>query len=371
MTQGSNTVRRIQERPAPSGILARIHGAKWNLIAVITAILVSACGSSGSSNNPAAPKPDAFPAAFNAASEVEGIRSLLVSQDGILVREEYFNGGGPDRVGEVWSVTKSVTSALVGIAIEQGHIENVDQTLGDFLVSPEFDELDDSWAEVTVENLLTMTGGHEWVELGGSSEYNVWVNSPDQIDYILSKPVVNPPGTLFDYSDGGAHLVSVVLGQATGMTAHEFARQQLFEPLGIDDSQWIADNRGYNIGGARLRISPRAMLAFGNMYLNGGTSGGRQIVPAGWVATSTRAHVSTGNAVPYGASYGYFWWLGNAAGRDIHFATGYGGQFIVIVPELRMVVVATCYGWFGIDQSNANWSSIMRLIVNDIVAMAE
>ena len=212
-----------------------------------------------------------------------------------------------------------------------------------------------------IENLLTMTGGHEWRELGGSSEFPIWINSPDQIDYVLDKPVVSPPGTRFDYSDGGAHLVSVVLSVATGMSAHDFAERYLFEPLGIGDTWWPVDNRGYNIGGAGLQISPRGMLAFGTLYLNGGNLGNRQ----------TGTHVPTGNTLPYGPRYGYFWWRGNAAGMDFYFATGYGGQFIFVVPESRLVVVATCEWRYAIPQANSHWSGIIDLIVNQILPMME
>lgn len=340
-----------------------LHGRWWNLLAVIAAILVSTCGSSG----PTLPAQDVLAEAFDAAGRIEGMRSLLVSQEGRLVAEGYFNGGGPGRLHDVRSVTKSVTSALVGIAIDQGHIESVDQTLGEFLVGPGFRALDEEWASVTLESLLTMTGGHEWRELGGASEFPIWINSPDQINYVLGKPVVNPPGTRFDYSDGGAHLVSVILSVATGMSAHDFAERYLFDPLGIDSTQWPVDNRGYNIGGAGLRISPRGMLAFGNLYLSNGTFDGQQIVSPDWVTTSTRTHVPTGNALPYGPSYGYFWWRGSAHGTEFYYATGYGGQFILIAPESRLVIVATCEGRYPIPQANSHWSAIMDVMIEEIL----
>jgi CubicO group peptidase (beta-lactamase class C family) len=336
-------------------------------VVVIAAILVSTCGSS----SPTLPAQDLLSRAFETARRIEGMRSLLVSQEGRLVAEEYFNGIGPQRLHDVRSVTKSVTSALVGIAIDQGFIESTDQTLDEFLVGPVLETLDEEWAGVTLESLLTMTGGHEWSELGGSSEFPVWISSPDQINYILSKPVVSPPGTRFDYSDGGAHLVSVILSVATGMSALDFAQRHLFEPLGVDGTQWPVDNRGYNIGGAGLQISPRGMLAFGNLYLNGGTSGGRRIVPSEWVTTSTRTHVSTGNALPYGPGYGYFWWRGSASGTEIYYATGYGGQFILLVPESRLVVVATCEWRYPISQANSHWSAIMNVMVDEILPVME
>jgi CubicO group peptidase (beta-lactamase class C family) len=300
------------------------------------------------------------------AGRIEGIRSFVVAQDGQIVAERYYNGAGPYSVHDVRSASKSVLSALIGIAIQQGFIESVDQTLADYL-DPAIFELDGQWAEVTIEDLLTMSAGHRWRELNGPSEYGEFVAAPDQVAYILSKPVVDPPGTRFNYSDGSAHLLSVVLTEATGMTAAEFAAEHLFQPLAIGSRTWRADNQGYTYGGFGLHISPYDMLTFGTLYLNEGRVGDQQIVPADWVGASTQARVASDDALPYGPGYGYLWWQGGTGAHDFYFATGYGGQFIVNVPGLRLTVVATCLWGYPRSQASQHWFEILDLIVDSVI----
>jgi len=299
------------------------------------------------------------------ARHIEGMKWLLVARNGVLVAEQYFNGQGPDSTHDVRSVTKSVTSALIGIAISQGHIGSVQETLADY-----FGDVTDSFSlqagTITVEDLLTMRAGHDWHEMPGPSEFADWVSAPDQILYVLDKPIVDPPGTRFNYSDGSAHLASVVLTEATGMSASQFAQVYLFAPLGIGARRWAVDNRGYNYGGVALYLTARDMIAFGTLYLDGGWARGRQIVPAHWVTTSTTSHVDTDHAIPYGPGYGYYWWTGRSGGRDFHFANGYGGQFIFVVPAAELVVVAACQWRHMGDRASIHWYDIITLIVQEL-----
>jgi CubicO group peptidase (beta-lactamase class C family) len=297
------------------------------------------------------------------------MKCLLVARNGVLVSEEYFQEeDGPESQHDVRSVTKSLTSALIGIAIEEGFIENVDQTLADFLVGSVVDSLDEAKGQITIRQLLTMTCGLEWFEIGAYSEYNDWITAPDQIEYILNKPMVTTPGMVFNYSDGAAHLVSVILTEATGMNALEFAEQYLFAPLDISGRPWRTDNRGYNLGGVALEITPRDMLKFGTLYLQNGVYEGVQVIPAAWVSASTESHISTNNAVPFGPNYGYYWWIGRAYSHDYYFANGYGGQFLVVVPDWNLVVVATG-NWRGIgrDQAGEQWYNIISVIMNNVL----
>jgi CubicO group peptidase (beta-lactamase class C family) len=264
--------------------------------------------------------------AYAQARQIEGMKCLLVARNGVLVAEEYFReDDGPESLHDVRSVTKSVTSALIGIAIEEGFIENVDQTLADYLIGSVADSIEKEKGQITLRQLLTMSCGLEWFEIGTYSEYSNWITAPDQIEYILNKPMVTTPGTVFNYSDGAAHLVSVILTEATGMNALEFAGLYLFAPLDIS-------------------------------------------IAAEWVSASTQSHISTNNAVPYGPNYGYYWWTGRAYARDYYFANGYGGQFIVVVPGWNLVAVATG-NWRGIgrDQAGAQWYNIISVIMNDVL----
>ena len=219
---------------------------------------------------------------------------------------------------------------------------------------------------INLNHLLSMSCGLDWHELGEYSEFGAWINSPDQIEYILNKPMVHQPGEQFIYSDGAAHLVSVIVSEATGMSTLDFAAETLFDPLGIGQSTLLEDNRGYNIGGAGLSVTPHDMIKFGNLFLNRGVINGRQIINPDWIDLSTSQKITTQISSPYGSDYGYYWWLDQAI--DFYFATGYGGQFIVVVPEYEAVIVATCQ-WSGIGRDNANnqWIDVYELIIFQVI----
>lgn len=304
--------------------------------------------------------------AYTSAQRSHTINSLLVERHGVLVAEGYFRGYVADSLNRVWSVTKSFTSALIGIAIDEGYIESVDQTLADYLGSV-VDELDPEKGAITIRHLLTMSSGLPWIEEGEDSEYTDWVSAPDQVEYILEKPLVYEPGTQFDYSDGSAHLVSVVLSEATGTTALDFARQHLFEPLGFGPTEWWVDNRGYNFGGVGLGIRSRDMIRFGRLYLDGGAFGTSQIIPSEWVGASTQTQISPNLSNPDAWRYGYFWWLGDCGTHDCFWASGYAGQLIVVVPGLELVVVATSPWDGGRLRAMDTWAFAFNLIMSEVL----
>jgi len=304
--------------------------------------------------------------AYALAGQIDGMKSLLVERNGIIVAEYYFNGDDPEDLHDVRSVTKSFSSALIGIAIEKGYIESVDNSLADYLGSV-IENLDEERGAITIRQLLTMSCGLEWSEIGDYSEFNAWVTSPDQINYILAKPFVTTPGTHFNYSDGAAHLISVVLEEASGMSAQEFSYEYLFKPLEIEPRPWLSDNRGYNYGGVGLFVSPRDMIKLGRLYLEKGKYKGEDVIPAEWISTSTQNHIYTNNAVPYGPNYGYFWWVTEVQSHNAYFANGYGGQFIFNVPDLNLVVVATCNWRNTGGQADTHWYNIISIIVNNII----
>jgi len=305
--------------------------------------------------------------AFDIARQNPRMRSIIVSVDEKIVAEEYYNQLYKDYVYNVKSVTKSFTSALIGIAIEKGFIESVDQTLSDY-ISPEVNAYDPAKADISIHQLLTMSYGLEWSQVRDSTEIGIWKSAPNQIKYILEKPMIDPPGQKFNYSDGAPHLLSVILTKATGMKTRDFAQEYLFEPLGIGERHWDTDKQSYNYGGVLLHISPVDMLKFGHLYLNEGQYEGRQIISSDWVRRSGSPHISTDTPAPYGSSYGYLWWIDNIDSHKCYFANGYGGQLIFIMPDLRLVVVTTCnvsslYRYQAIEQ----WISIYTIIIEHIV----
>lgn len=304
-------------------------------------------------------------------SRVEGMRGFLVARNGVIVLEEYFNAIGPDSTMDVRSVTKSFTSALIGIAIARGFIDSTEDTLGKYLVPGVVDQLDPDKAAISIHHLLTMSAGFEWRQGRLGTDFTDWYSSDDHVQFVLDKPLVTAPGTTFAYSDGMAHLLSVVLTEATGMRADEFAAEHLFPFLGIGERTWLRGNRGYNFGGVRLQLSLRDMWRFGELYLNEGLAGIVRVLPRTWIERSTQAQLSTGGYSPFGPAYGYLWWLGEGAPYEFYFANGYGGQFIVVVPATRMVVVTQCQpSGFTRDEADMHWYIILSTVVERVIPAA-
>lgn len=306
--------------------------------------------------------------AFDKMKNVEGALSLIVCRDGVIVAEEYYNYNnyGKDSIKSVLSVTKSFVGLLVGIAIDKGYIESVNDSISKYLAGlvtfP-----DSVKANITIDQLLKMSVGHEWNGTGPASLYSDWTNSADEIQYVIDLPLTSTPGTVFNYSDGASHLLSAIINQTTGKNTMDFAKQYLFDPLGYTRFEWTTDERGIPNGAAGLRIKPGDMVKFGNLILSNGKYNGSQIVSETWINTMTTTKISTNNNVIYGPEYGYQIWLGTSGGRKHIMAMGWGGQFIFIVPDKNLVVTATCWH-SGLDwpEAGEHWTSIVNIIVNDI-----
>ena len=288
--------------------------------------------------------------------ELPHVRSVLIVRHGYLVFEAYAGEYDPDALQGLHSMTKSVTCALVGIALQEGTLDALDQRV--MALFPEYAALDADRRieEITIEHLLTMTSGLVWHD-----EYlHGWLSSDDPARFTLKRPMAGEPGATFNYNSSAAHLLSVILTRSTGASALDFADERLFGPLGISERQWLADSRGHHIGAGGLFLRPRDMAKFGYLYLNQGEWAGRQIVPTDFVRESTRAQNPGG--APENESYGYLWWVTTVEGHAAYFAGGYGGQLIYVVPDVDVVVVMT---------SNADRHHIEnRAIVGEYVVAA-
>jgi CubicO group peptidase (beta-lactamase class C family) len=289
------------------------------------------------------------------------LHSVLVIRNGTIVAEAYLPPYDADTTHQIYSCTKSFTSALVGIAIEEEYIEGVDQHVLDFFPDRTFDNLDDSKASMTLDDFLTMRAGLDWPDDDMSLTYQM-ATQRDWVQFVLDRPMAVEPGTEFLYNNGVTHVLSAVVQQATGMTLEEYAEPRLFEPLGITHYRWGQDWQGITIGAWDLYLTPRDMAKFGYLYLNGGVWDGVQVVPADWVQQSTRAHVvfenvGTGDQT----GYGYQWWI--YPRTDVFAAEGLDGQYIVVAPNLNMVVVFTA------DLQGRDSAIPLRLLV-DYVAPA-
>jgi CubicO group peptidase (beta-lactamase class C family) len=288
------------------------------------------------------------------------VHAVLVAHHGRLVFERYFKGadeipGGifghrvenvafdADTLHDVKSASKSVASLAVGIAIDRGLIRSVEEPIFSFfpeladLRSPEKDH-------IQLVHALTMSLGLRWVEAtpatGEDNDESRMHRASDQCRYVLGLPVTAPAGQAFFYNTGALALVSAIIRKATGRPLDEFAREAIFEPLGITAVEWIRVKGDTDAGGG-LRLRPRDMAKIGQLVLAGGRWNDRQIVSKTWIDTSTALKLeATDNQ-----SYGYLWWLGRARHnkREVHWigALGRGGQYIRIVPELDLVVVVT------------------------------
>jgi CubicO group peptidase (beta-lactamase class C family) len=279
------------------------------------------------------------------------VHSVLVVRNGFIIAETYYPPYDREAKHRVFSVTKSFISALIGIALERGFIDGLDDRVVDFFPERTFAHLDDGKATMTLAHLLTMTSGLDWQE--GLATYQELADTRDWVQYVLDKPMAVQPGRQFRYCSGCSHVMSAILQKRTGVGTLEFAQTHLFQPLGISNLRWELDGSGIPNGGWGLHLTPRDMAKLGLLYLNGGYWDGQQIVPAEWVKDS----VSDGVDANGGWHYGYQWWLGPGEG---HFAAvGLGAQVIYVMPELDMVVVFTA----ALDSSDALYELIEDYVV--------
>ena len=269
------------------------------------------------------------------------IDSVIVVRKGYIVLEEYPNPiYYQDRLHRTYSVTKSFTSALIGIAIHEGFIDSVEQKVVDFFPDREIANLDARKQSMTLEHLLTMTSGFKWDEstYPYTDDRNInrqmWL-SDDPVQFVLDRPMVNDPGVKWVYTTGCSILLGEIVEHVTGNTTLEFAHEYLFNPLGIKSVLWTR-NKGYSNTGGGLSLKPRDIVKLGFLYLNNGTWDGEQIVPSEWVARSTETsfyHRSEDSG------YGYQWWTHPR--RGVYYAVGLYKQRVFVVPDLDMVVVFT------------------------------
>ena len=300
-----------------------------------------------------------------AAESTPPIRGIVVVRGGRLAFERYYDGCTQETYHTVNSVTKSVTSALIGIAFRNGLLTSVDQPLGELFPELTSARDDDARHALTVRHLLSMTSGFAALGPGTPMPSRIPLDSPNPVEAAFARPLANAPGAAFLYDELSCHLLSILLSRLTGESAAAFAERELFTPLGIwrseqarfawkadrgqrhafnffghwpeDGRLWKVDQHGHSFGGGGLHLTLREMAKFGYLYLNGGQWDGAEIVPRWFVDESTSEQSAGGP--PVNTPYGYLWWIGRAGS---FFASGFGGQQIAILPRLDTVVaVAT------------------------------
>jgi len=263
------------------------------------------------------------------------LHSLLIVRNGYVVSETYFPPYTAETDHEVYSVTKSVMATLLGIAIDKGSIDGVKQPVADFFRDDTFQHPDPGKDRMTLEDLLTMRTGLDWRE--EDATFRQMYQSDDWVRFVLDLPMREPPGQQFRYCSGCSHLLSAIIQRRTNMNTRDFARQTLFEPLGIHNVTWEQDRQGIPIGGWGLQLTPRDMAKLGYLYLHEGMWDGRRIVSAAWVKAAIESHTATDSTL--GLKYGYQWWTSPAL--KAYAALGRDGQTVFVVPDRQLIVVTT------------------------------
>lgn len=261
------------------------------------------------------------------------IRSVLIVRNGYIVFEKYYNGCDSNDLHQLWSAAKSYTSTLIGIAIEKGYIENLDKKMVDYF--PEYinENIDTKTRNITIRHLITMTNGN------ALSDWTKWMLSDNLIKSAIELPLRFEPGERFYYDNLAPHVLSGIITKTSGISLMEFARENLFTPLGIKRVIWSSDSKGFTYGCGFLSLSTRDAAKLGQLYLNNGVWNKKQVISAEWVKKSTQIHSEGGP--PHGAKYGYMWWITEDEGNYAYFAGGYGGQFIYVIPDLDIVIAIT------------------------------
>jgi CubicO group peptidase (beta-lactamase class C family) len=296
---------------------------------------------------------------FIAQRSSSDIHGVVIARHGKLVMERYYVGTdyhpsshhseveefGPTVKHGLHSISKSVTSLLIGIARGEGKFPHLDAPAIDHLPAKYADLRTQDNARITIRELLTMSSGLDWDERRPYSDpkNTVWqmAQAPDLYRFVLERPVVFTPGEIYNYNSGGTEWLGLVLANSIGQSVDGYARDKLFNPLGITDFEWVKmPNSGQPFAAGGLRLRPRDMAKMGQLLLTNGKWNGKQVVPQDWVAESTKPRIKAGLYF-----YGYQWWLGHTIfnGRDMHWVAGFGngGQSLFVQPDLDLVVAVT------------------------------
>lgn len=311
------------------------------------------------------------------ATKIANLRSLLVTTNGKLVVEEYYNRKEDPRPQHLQSVTKSITSLLIGIAIDKGFIKSENE-----VIKPYFPEYfskphDERKEKITIQQLLTMASRLNFVDNPDYTTYkniNSWWDSGRWEEYWYSDNYLDRPleddlvesddDQVAIYSTPACNLLTTILRKSTNMTTKEFADQYLFGPVGIKNYAWIHDSENNYIGGHTLFLRPRALAKIGQLILDGGKFEDQQIVSQDWLNKSFSVSVPEWVNmvdVPQKVDYGYLWWLGEYNNYKYHFAWGHGGQFLFLIPDANTLIVTTAY---PDPDGTTHWEKSQRIIKN-------
>jgi len=312
-----------------------------------------------------------------AEQAIPSLASFLVWQHDSIIHENYFHGATRDTALEIMSVTKSILSALAGIAEQKGLLPNLDTSVISIL--PEYGvprtkdssdtelwEADRCRARLTLRHLLTMQAGFNASDNDDYS-YEAYFSS-DPVRFTLELSYPEDPGDTFNYSSLAAHVFGAALARVVKSDLKTFADSTLFAQLPMNVATWDRDIKGRNLGGIGIRTTARDLLNFGVLYLHNGRTGNTQILPEAWIkeSLSKQAELTYRDVMPGVNGYGYYWWRRKSHGHQLYCATGFGGQLICIIPDLDMVIVNTCL----LNKRNRGRSELLHLhkMVDELLA---
>ncbi|MBD3176077.1 MAG: serine hydrolase, partial [Armatimonadia bacterium] len=299
---------------------------------------------------------------YHEAGRSEKLLGLAVVKNGQLIGEGYFNGGGPDRKNRLASVSKSWTSAMIGIALDEGAIDGLDQKMIDYFPDVADRIQDPRKHEITLRQMLEMRTGYPWEE----TDHRLWETflQGSYVPLVADFPLVSDPGTQFAYSNTVTNLLGIILERATETDMRTYGDARLFGPLGVEPGEWLIDVDGYHIACGEMHLTVREAAKLGQLYLNDGVWDGDQIIPASYVEDSLARHTeyaSSGGV--QGAKvgrcfrnigYGYQWWSATVGDHYVQYAAGHGGQLTVILEEYNMVI-QTASDPFYLQHDGESW----------------
>jgi CubicO group peptidase (beta-lactamase class C family) len=295
--------------------------------------------------------PDLVAKLYRDAAELETLYGLLVVKNGYLIAEGYFNEGEVDQLSGRQSVTKSFTSSLVGIALDQGYLSSLDQKMMDFFQELAGQIKDPRKEQITIRDLLQMRAGYPdeertppYLEIMFFSDNWHWV------PHIVDFPLISDPGSEFNYSNLTSHILGVIVARACNTDLKSYGQEYLFSPINAEVGDWSADADNYNMGALEIYVTARDMAKFGLLYLNDGEYKGNQVLSADWIGESLQRYsedIKVGEYINsrYGSfrdlGYGYQWWSSRAGDHHFDYALGHGGNYIILLDELDMIIVTT------------------------------
>lgn len=333
---------------------ASIPAARYLAAAVVSAVMILQCHTDAMA---------AFdPALTREARNIGTVNSLLIQQHGEIIVEDYWGRASRNRDTNIKSASKSILSLLVGIAIDKGYLEGVEQPIGSFFKAYFDDNPDPAKESITIRDLLTMRAG---LETTSFRNYGTWVTSRNWVRYTLDQPMEGTPGREMIYSTGSSHLLSAILTEATGMSTKAFADRYLFQPLDITVGGWDRDPQGIYMGGNNMALSSRDLLKIGELMMDMGIHEGEQLIPKQWILDSVNIYTKSNFN---DNDFGYMWWRRVVAGHHVIFAWGSGGQYMMMLPELDAIVVVTSE-IDTVQPERGTRRDIFRFLEEDIIPM--